>query len=187
MTVGCKALKNCQITFQANTIILMGQSCVTGAFAIFFALSCLGCGGAPRDANSAAAANAAVPGESGNSPKTNVEELSLLINMPYEVDDELVWKEDPAHKKLVAVMHFSKAGAEKVVADAAGKQAPQNTLVPSESWFPAELIAQAEMSGDDALNGTAYAADAFFLEPYTSGRMVRVQDTDYFILQLSAK
>jgi hypothetical protein len=43
------------------------------------------------------------------------------------------------------------------------------------------------MSGDDSLNGVAYAADSFYQEPFTSGRIVRVDGTDYFVLELSAK
>ena len=110
----------------------------------------------------------------------------MLVNVPYEVDD-VVWKEDAAHKKITAVLHFSKADADKIASGASNRQEPQDVTIPSASWYPTELVAQSEMSGDEGLRGTAYPADSFFMEPYTSGRIVRVHGTDYFVLQLSAK
>ena len=126
--------------------------------------------------------------ENANSAKTNVEELQLLVNIPYEVEDEdIVWKESAAQKKLLAVLRFSTGDANKIVAEATARHAPQSVAVPSETWFPSELIAQGELSGDDSLKGSAYAADSFFQEPYTSGRIVRIEGTDYFVLELSSK
>ena len=126
--------------------------------------------------------------ENANSAKTNVEELQLLVNVPYQVEDEdIVWKENAAAKKLIAVLRFSAENANKIVAEAAAHQAPQNITLPSESWFPSELIAQGELSGDDSLKGLAYSAESFVQEPYTSGRIVRIEGTDYFILELTAK
>ena len=126
--------------------------------------------------------------ENANSAKTNVEEFQLLVNVPYELEDEdIVWKENTAQKKLIAVLRFSAENANKIVAEAAARQAPQNVSVSSESWFPSELIAQGELSGDDSLKGLAYRADSFFQEPYTSGRIGRIEGTDYFVLELSAK
>ena len=123
--------------------------------------------------------------ENSNAAKTNVEELGLLVTIPYEAED-IVWKEDAAHKKITAVLRFSPEDANKITADATARQAPQNVTLSSSSWFPAELIAQSEMTGDDQLHGTAYAADAFYQEPYTTGRLVRVEGTDYFVLELTS-
>ena len=144
------------------------------------------CSGGNKNANARPANAASVPGEDANTAKTNVEELALLVNVPYEADDVL-WKLYTNQKEVVAVLHFSKADADKIIADASGRQAPQTVTIASESWFPAELIAQSEMSGEDRLRGMAYAADSFFMEPYTSGRIVRIEGTDYFVLQLTAK
>ena len=171
-----------------HTIVSMKKWHIAGVITLIAAIaSQAGCGGAVRNGNADAAANNAMaPGETGNSARTNVEELALLVNMPYEADD-VVWKEDSAHKKVTAVLHFSRPDADKIAADAASRQSPKDVIVPSESWFPAELIAQSEMGGDDGLKGQAYSADAFYMEPYTTGRIVRVMDTEYFVLQLSAK
>ena len=144
-----------------------------------------GCGGGNKNANLATTvANGTL--ENANSAKTNVEELGLLINVPYEAED-IVWKETANHKQIIAVLRFSAEDANKIVTEAAPRRAPQNVTLSSEPWFPAELIAQSEMSGDDSLKGLAYAAASFYQEPYTSGRIVRIEGTDYFILELSAK
>ena len=143
-----------------------------------------GCDSGNKNANlSAALSNG--PLENTNSAKSNVEELSLLVNVPYEAED-IVWKETANHRQIIAVLRFSNEDANKIVAKSAN-QDPQNVKLSSENWFPAELIAQSEMSGDDSLNGLAYAADRFYMEPYTSGRIVRIEGTDYFVLELSAK
>lgn len=144
-----------------------------------------GCGGGNKNANLGSAVSNG-PLENTNSAKSNIEELSLQVNVPYEAED-IVWKETADHKQIIAVLRFSSEDANRVVAEAAPRQAPQNVILSSETWFPAELIAQSEMSGDDSLNGLAYAADRFYQEPYTSGRIVRIEGTDYFVLELSAK
>ncbi len=142
-----------------------------------------GCTGSDKNAN-VRTPNSIV--ESANSAKTNVEELGLLVNIPHQAED-IAWKESVDHKQLIAVLRFSTDDAKKIAADAAARQTPQNVKLSSENWFPAELIAQSEMSGDDSLNGLAYPADGFFQEPYTTGRIVRIEGTDYFVLELSAK
>ncbi len=149
------------------------------------AMAFSGCGDENKNANSATLlSNGSL--ENANSAKTNVEELGLQVNIPYEPED-IVWKEAANHKQIIAVLRFSAEDANKIVAEAAPRQAPQNVKLSSDSWFPAELIAQSEMSGDDSLNGLAYAADSFYQEPYTSGRIMRIEGTDYFVLELSAK
>lgn len=121
-----------------------------------------------------------------NTAKTNVEELGLLVRVSYEVED-VVWKENSNKKSLIAVFRFSPADAEKVVAEATqfGQSQP-NTISP-ETWFPSELIAQSEMSGDNALKGLAYPANGFLQESYSSGKLTRIEGTDYFVLEATAK
>ena len=136
--------------------------------------------------------NANVPGSSApsnaaaNSARTNVEELGLIANISYPTED-IVWKEDAAKKRIIAVMRFSSADSDKIVAEASKNGSPQNAEIAVENWFPDELVAQGEMSGDNALKGLAYPANAFFLEPYTSGRITRIEGGDYFVLELIAK
>ena len=132
--------------------------------------------------SSATAANA----RAANVAKSNTEELRMLVNVPYEVED-IVWKDYPSSKKVLAVLKFSPADADKIVADAEAAGAPETVSIPVETWFPEELIAQAGVSGDDALKGSAYPATTFFQEPYNSGRITRVGDSDFFVLEVAAK
>jgi len=156
--------------------------------ALFLSLGAFcGCGDSDNISNTATAVlNPTL--ENANSAKTNVEEIKLLINVPYQVEDEdIVWKASADKKRLFAVMRFSTDDANRLVAEAASVQNAESVTISSESWFPSELIAQGEMSGDDSLKGLAYPANSFFQDPYTSGRLVRIEDSDYFVLEMSAK
>ncbi|MEO6050807.1 MAG: hypothetical protein ABIP78_05670 [Pyrinomonadaceae bacterium] len=145
------------------------------------------CGGGNKNANLVPPQTAPIRlGENANSAKTNVEELGILVNVPYEAKD-VVWKEDSANKKVIAVFRFSPADANKIVAEAEKTGARENVSVAVEIWFPDELTAQSDMSGDSSLKGLAYPANAFFQEPYTSGKIIRIEGGDYFVLELSAK
>ena len=141
----------------------------------------LGCGGGQK-ANVAAMSSL----ENANSARTNIEELGMVVNIPYEAED-IVWKETADHKQVTGVLRFSPQDANRLVTEAADRQSPLEVKLSSEPWFPAELIAQADVSGDDSLNGLAYDAEAFYQEPYTAGRVVRIVGTNYFVLELSAK
>ena len=59
--------------------------------------------------------------------------------------------------------------------------------IENETWFPDDLIAYGEMSGDDTLKGTSYAANAFLQDPFNEGRVVRIEGTNYFVLEATAK
>jgi hypothetical protein len=162
------------------------KSGVILAFFLFASLS-LACGGANTNANAPVANSAANgPAANANSARTNVEELGLLINVPFQTDD-VVWKEDAVNKRVIAIMLFSPEGARRIVAEGEQNGPPQNVSIAVENWFPAELTAQAEMSGDGALKGIAYPATQFHLAPYTAGRVTRIEGTDYFVLELSSK
>jgi hypothetical protein len=144
------------------------------------------CGGNETNSNSQNSAGSNTKADNSSIAKTNVEELGMLVNVPYESED-VVWMDFPKQKKIVAVLRFSQAEANRLAADAEKIRPAQQTTIRSESWFPPELIAQGNVSGDDTLKGRSYAADAFFQDPYNDGRITRIEDTDYFILELSAK
>lgn len=122
--------------------------------------------------------------ENANVPHTNAEELGMLVKIPYETED-IVWKEYPSKRRILAILRFSPADANKLTAEAGGPTEP--ATIATESWFPDELIAQSEMSGDNALKGTSYPATAFAQEPYSIGKLTRVEGTDYFILEMLGK
>src|SRR4051812_7354953 len=152
---------------------------------ILSAVSLMGCGGGSADGNTSANANSQ-PAANSNTAKTNVEELGMLINVPYE-SDEVFWKDDPSRKKLVAVLKFPTGEANRLIGDAEKVRPPQKVSINPESWFPPELVAQSDMTGDDTLNGKSYAANAFFQDQYNEGRIVHIDDTDYFVLELTSK
>ncbi len=152
---------------------------------IVFAFLVGACGGGEKTAansNTSSKTNATA----ASATKTNAEELGILITIPFETED-IVWKEDEANKKLVAVLRFSPTDAAKVVAEAEKIRPAQPANLPSESWYPAELIAQSSTSGDSTLNGKSYAANNFLQPPYTTGTITRIDNTDYFVFEASAK
>lgn len=156
---------------------------ILASFLLLFLLA--GCGSKPGAVN-ANLANASAANMPANATKTNAEELGMLINIPYETE-ETVWRSEPSQKKLTAVLRFSAADCDKIVADAGRYRSPENVTISSESWFPDELVAQGDISGDDTLKGTSYGANAFFLDAYNQGRIIRIEDTNYFVLEISSK
>ncbi len=158
-----------------TAIILTSLTCILGAAGCTFK--------ANTNVNSARSPES---NSESSSAKTNVEELGMLINVPYETED-IVWKEIVPKKKLIAVIRLSPADAAKVIGEVQGLEPPQNVSIQSENWFPDELIAQSDLSGDDTLKGVAYSAKPFFQEPFSEGRVVRIEGTDYFVIEVSAK
>lgn len=146
------------------------------------------CGGSgSNNANLATAGNrSSNAAANSNSAKTNIEELAMLVRVPYESED-IVWKEDQVNKKVIAVLRFSPVDAGKIVAEAEAFGTPARVNIPAETWFPGELIAQSEMSGDGVLKGLVYAANGFYQEPYSAGKITRIEGTDYFVLEVAAK
>jgi hypothetical protein len=151
---------------------------------ILAALTLAACG--TTDISNSAANVESSAASNSNSVKTNIEELGMLVNVPYE-SDECSFKEFPSQKKIVAVLRFPQNEANRLVADAEKIRPAERVSVAPESWFPAELIAQSETTGDDMLNGQSYAANAFFQDQYNDGRITHIDQTDYFILEISAK
>lgn len=148
-------------------------------------LSCsfaIGCGG-----NSSANATSQ-PGatNNSNSAKTSVEDLGLIINVPYEAEDA-VWKENAARNKLTAVLRFDQEDTAKIVAEAEKVRPAEPTTIASETWFPSDLTVDGEIRGDESMSGRSYAPDQFLQPPYNSGRLVRIDNSDYFVLELTVK
>lgn len=150
--------------------------------------------------NSNQSANSANQTESSNNNNANiakddVAELSGLINSPFEFDDSSVWREvnmgtpservpGPTDRKLIAVLKFTTEQADEIVKRAETYKAPVAVQMEAEEWFPPELIAQSGASGDDTIKGNSYAANDFVKTPYTGGKLTRIVNTDYFVLEL---
>ena len=151
--------------------------------ALFAGLSLMpGCGAKP--ANTVATAN--TTDTDPNAPKASAEELDQLVTLPYEAED-CVWKITPDKKEITAVLHFDKVDTGKLAADVERLQAGTDVTIPTQTWYPSDLVVDSDLHGDDQLRGKAFSAAPFYKEPYNNGRVVRVQGTDYWVLQLSAK
>lgn len=102
--------------------------------------------------------------------------------------EEVVWHEtetaDPKQRKLIAVLKYSPEITAKIIESAEKHQPAAPADVDAEDWFPPELVAKSQETGDASLKGVAYAANDFLQPPYTSGRLTRINDTDYFVLEM---
>jgi hypothetical protein len=150
-----------------------------------FAVSC---SGIQDDSNSTAGANSA--DNTALKEKTsndNAEELGLIVVMPAE-PTEVAWREEAVpgsqtERRLKAAIRFEPQDADKIAAEAEKSKAAVDQEVDSEVWFPQELVAQSEMNEGSKLKGKEYGADTMLQQPYTKGRLVRIENTDYFILE----
>jgi len=123
--------------------------------------------------------------------KDDIAELNSMIRLPY-LPEEVTWHEeqsskDPNNKRLVAVMRFSEQDEKALIREAEKYSQPQPIELEVEDWFPAELIAQNELSGDETLKGSAYSATDFIQMPYKKGRLVKIENSHYFVLELSTE
>lgn len=122
------------------------------------------------------------PGVAG-SPSDKLEELRLLIKMPYDPEDG-GWRLDPRSKKLTAVLIFSPQDAAKLLNTLRESGSGEDVEIAVESWFPDELIAKSEMSGDADLRGKAYPAAPFLTDRFRDGRIIHIEETEIFIVEL---
>lgn len=148
--------------------------------------------------NDAANANSANSNSSLNASTNavqhdNVEELANIIKLNILPDEATYIETNQANqnnaagneKKLVAVLKFSPENAAKVAAEAEKYKPAVPAEIGAENWFPAELVAQTQLTGNESLKGSTYAANDFFQSPYSNGKLTRITDTDYFILELT--
>jgi hypothetical protein len=154
------------------------------ATALFLSASCNN----SNPNNSSAQANN-VNAATGNSnlPKDDSAELEMIVKLPEQPED-VAWREEETSKgkKLTAVLKYSAENAAKIIASAEKNKPPEQTEIDTETWFPEELTAQSQLSGNETLKGTAYGANDFLNAPYVQGKLIRIQDTNYFVLELTA-
>lgn len=133
-----------------------------------------------------------------NVAEDNETELNSLIELPFEAVENVfkeIVGEDPANeddpnfgkRSVIAVLKFSDEDTKALVEKLKEKAQPFEATVDPETWFPAELIAKSQMSGDESIKGNGYSAEMFFKEPFIVGSLTRVTDTDYFVLKVQTK
>lgn len=132
-----------------------------------------------------------------NVAEDNETELNNLVNLPFDPVENL-YREDtqtdpsgnntpaPA-RQLTAVLKFSDEDTEKLIEKLTSDGEGFESKIDSEPWFPAELIAKSQTSGDESIKGTGYKADLFYKPPFNSGSLTRVNDTNYFVLIVQAQ
>jgi hypothetical protein len=124
---------------------------------------------------------ASVPRKANDKP----EELGMLINFTVEPED-IVWQQSESPKRIVAVFRLEEEDTKKFADQLKTKSPGAARSVTVEDWFPAELIAGGETTGGSSVDGTAFPADDFFQAPFTQGTITRINDTDFFVLELTA-
>jgi hypothetical protein len=129
-----------------------------------------------------------------NPAKDDIDGLGKIIKLPLLPEEANYWEENltdssinqnaPGNKKIIAVLKFSPENSAQLVGNIEKIKAPIDSDIDAENRFPAELIAQSQLSGDETLKGKSYAADDFLQAPYKSGKITRIENTDYFVLEL---
>lgn len=131
---------------------------------------------APQVANANSTANVAA--------KDNIEELGKIIKLP-TAPEEATYNESNANgKKLVVVLRFSEEQANQISTQSEKYKTPAPADIDAETWFPPELIAKSQETGDSALKGVEYAPNDFLQAPFSKGKLTRINDTNYFVLEL---
>jgi hypothetical protein len=116
----------------------------------------------------------------------NAEELGMLIKLPYE-PVEVAFRESEGNLRiLTAVVRFSTAEADTITKKAEAVKPAEDTQVKVEEWFPPELVDRSDVQLEPTIPGKLYPATEFFKEPFTTGTMTRIGETDYFYIVLTA-
>lgn len=126
-------------------------------------------------------------GENANPAKDDVDELGKIIKLPLLPEEVNYWEETSTerNREIVAVLKFSPENAAQLVSHIEKIKPPFDSQIDADSRFPAELVAQSQLSGDETLKGKSYAADDFLQPPYKSGKITRIENTDYFVVELT--
>ena len=155
-------------------------------------ISCTGDNSANQNASTAqSSTQPANTNSNTEQSQTNddLSELAQIIRMPDVIPEDVSWREEdtknPQGKKLTAVFLLNNEDAEKLMASAPKGRPAEKVEIDAVAWFPAELIAQAPLAGDQMLKGTSYPATDFVNAPYGKGRVIRIDNTNYFVLELT--
>ena len=124
---------------------------------------------------------ASVPKKANDKP----EELGMLINFTLEPED-IAWQQSESPKRIVAVFRMDTEDTKKLIDQltARSQGAPKSIAV--EDWFPPELVAGGEATDASTVDGTAYPADDFYQPPFSQGTITRINNTDFFVIEISA-
>jgi len=132
-------------------------------------------------------------------PNDDIEELGKIVKLPFTPEEvtfvELTLNDNKTvsrvpttsdGRKIVAVIKFSNENANQLIAQAKKYKPPVPSDIDAEVWFPPELIAKSQVTGDEYLKGVEYGANDFLQPPYTNGKLTRINNTNYFALELTS-
>lgn len=92
----------------------------------------------------------------------------------------------PTDYQLIAVLKYTDADAQNLIKELE-KTLSENKIgnVEVEEWFPEAVKKTAQKIDDQTLiEGDAYAPDLFLQAPYSGGKLIRVGETNYFVLKV---
>jgi hypothetical protein len=113
------------------------------------------------------------------------EGLLSYLSFGEGVEDVLWLLEDGG--QLKAVIRCVPARCEVITTALQSDGEGETVTVESEEWFPVELKAQATTNTEGNLRGVSYSADSFLTEESLSGRLIRIENSDYFIAIISLR
>ncbi|MGI8543138.1 MAG: hypothetical protein ACR2MD_06610 [Aridibacter sp.] len=133
--------------------------------------------------------NLNISNSDANIVEDNEVELREKINLPFEPIGDSPWQEDTKSvpNKLKAVLKFSEEDTQKLLEKVRGGNKSLAVSIDAESWFPAELIAKSDSTGDTTLKGIEYSATDFVKSPYSEGNLIFIDGADFFVLNLQTK
>jgi hypothetical protein len=146
------------------------------------------CGSAPSNSSDQQSSNTANSANTQTGPNDNVEELRSSMQVPFE-PEEAVWRitsDKAGRKRLTAVLRLKPEDYKALSSRAATAGPGRQVEVSVEPWFPAELTAMSETTGENTVPATSYPANEFFQAPFNSGTVSLVTDTDYVIIELQS-
>jgi hypothetical protein len=188
-----KIAKRFQNFYNGEMINFRAASGIFLILAIAFQIGCAG--NDPQDANNNA--NSTAANTNPVTAKDNVEELAGIIKLDIVPEEATYIETNPNkqnseggvtgtnEKKLVAVLKYSPEKTAQIIAQAEKYQPAVPAEMSAETWYPEELIAQSQLTGDESIKGSTYAANDFLQAPYSKGKLTKIENTNYFILELT--
>ncbi len=165
-------------------------------YGIFSMIVFNGCAGnvslSNASANSANIAPA-VNSNINNPVKDDFADFKQYVNLAAE-PDEIVWREEKIgasdneinnKRKIVAVLRFLPEDTPKINEKFAANGNGKPSVIETEDWYPAELIAQSQISGDETIKGITFSPGNLAQTPFTTASVTRIENSDYFIFELS--
>ena len=130
--------------------------------------------------------------------KTDPASLGKIINLPVR-PSEVQWTEEifdnskgtvpgPSDQRLAALLKFDEKGTAELVRKLAAETSEKSIGgADVKAWFPDEVKNAAKTTdGRTKIEGAKYSPTAFYSASYRNGNLIRVGETDYFILNLTS-